>query len=136
MEELSNGLMCGQFYKGYPIYRDQLGWQPEQFREARSFVSKEIFDYEIVRVGLNLSFYYFDNDTFYGLHTERFPIEFKILPRDRTQEFLGDQCHCDTHEDGEVLFSFQDREEIWNGVQIDGKSLEEVLERSFIVGLD
>lgn len=120
---------------GRHIYVDQLGWQPEERKEARTSVSKEIFEYEVVRVGLNMSFYYIDNDTFYGIHTERTPIEFKILPRDRSEPFIGWQCEGDTHDEGEVLYSFNNAEEIWDAVRIDEKTLEEVLERSVILDL-
>ena len=124
------------FYgEGKHVYADQLGWQPEERKEARTSVSKEIFEYEIVRVGLNMSFYYLDNDTFYGIHTEQLPIEFKILPRDKNEPFIGWQCDGDTHEDGEVLYSFNNADEIWDTVRIDGKTLEEVLERSLILDL-
>jgi len=49
---------------------------------------------------------------------------------------LGWQCDCDTHDDGQVLFSFVDAADIWDNVLIDGKRLDEVLERSFITALN
>lgn len=121
---------------GKHIYVDELGWRLEERREARSSVSKEIFFFEVVEVGLNLSFYYIDNDTFYGIHSEELPIEVKELPRDRTEPFIGWQCEGDTHDDGIVLYSFDKPEDIWDNVRIDGKTLEEVLERSYIIGLN
>jgi len=125
------------FYgEGKHLYEDQLGWQPEERREARSSVSKEIFEYEVVQVGLNLSFYYLDNDTFYGIHTERTPIEFKVLPRDLSELYIGWQCEGNTHDDGKVLYSFERAEDIWDTVKINGKTLEEVIERSLILGLN
>ena len=125
------------FYaKGEHLYDDELGWQECERVEARSNVSKKIFWHHVVDVGLNLAFYYVDNDTFYGLHTERLPIEFKILPRDRSIESIASQCECDTHADGEVLYQFDSREEIWDTVKINGKSLEEVLNRSTIITLN
>ena len=120
---------------GEHIYEDQLGWDEEAQRSAGSYNSKEIFDMMVVKIGLNLGFYYIDNDTFYGLHTECYPIEFKILPRDRSEEFIGWQCDGDTHNDGEVLASFDDEHNIWDNIKIDGKSLEEVLRRSYIITL-
>ena len=121
---------------GKHIYVDELGWRPEERQEARSSVSKEIFDFEVVEVGLNLAFYYIDTDTFYGIHSEEFPIEVKELPRDRTEPYIGWQCDGDTHDDGTVLYSFDKPEDIWDSVRIDGKTLEEVLERSYIIGLN
>lgn len=74
------------------LYSDMLGWRTEDKKEARSFVSKDIFKYMIVDVGWNLAFYYVDGDTFYGIHTEWLPIEVKILPRDRAEPYIGLQC--------------------------------------------
>ena len=122
--------------KGKHLYKDQLGWPLYAKKEAGSLVSKKIFEFQVVEVGLNLSFYYVDNDTFYGIHRERYPIECKILPRDRTEEYIYWQCQCNTHDDGEVIASFDDEHDIWDNLRIDGKSLEEVLRRSFITGLN
>ena len=107
----------------------------EAKREAGSVVSREIFRVEVERIGFNLGFYYLDNDTFYGIHTEGDPIDCKILPRDRTKPYIGWQCNGDTHRDGEIIASFDEVEEIWDGLKIDGKSLEDVLERSYIMFL-
>lgn len=99
-------------------------------------VRKKIFEVEVVEVGLNLAFYYVDNDTFYGIHTESYPIECKILPRDRTEKYIGWQCQADTHLDGEVIASFDDEHQIWDNLRIGGKSLEEVISRSYIMALN
>ena len=119
------------------LYLDQLGWTTREKQEARSFVSKEIFEFEVVNVGLNLAFYYVDNDTFYGIHTECIPIEVKALPRDKdASPYINGQCKGDTHADGEIIFSCEDRRQLWDGIKIDDKSLEEVLSRSYIVTLN
>ena len=119
------------------LYIDQLGWTTREKQEARSFISKEIFDFEVVKVGLNLAFYYVDNDTFYGIHTECLPIEVKVLPRDKNiSPYINSQCKGDTHAEGEVIFSCNDRRELWDGIRIDGKTLEEVLMRSFIITMN
>lgn len=119
------------------LYIDQLGWTTREKQEAQSFVSKEIFDFEVVKVGLNLAFYYVDNDTFYGIHTECLPIEVKVLPRDKNDSpYINSQCKGDTHAEGEVIFSCNDRKELWDGIRIDGKTLEDVLIRSFIVTMN
>ncbi len=120
---------------GKHIYEDQLGWTLDEKKEAGSLVSERIFEVEVVEVGLNLAFYYVDNDTFYGIHTECYPIECKILPRDRTQKYIGWQCMADTHADGKVVASFDDEHEIWGNLRIDGKCLEEVISRSYIMSL-
>lgn len=135
--EKNRKIAIPDFYgAGEHIYEDELGWRLEDKKEAGSCVSREIFRYHVEEVGLNLSFYYIDNDTFYGIHSECYPIEVKILPRDRTEKFIGWQATGDTHVDGEVIASFADEHDIWDNLKIDGKSLEEVLERSYIIGLN
>lgn len=127
-------IVLPNFYgEGRHVYEDQLGWQKDAKEDSGSLVSREIFRFEIEEVGFNLAFYYLDNDTFYGIHTERYPIECKILPRDRTEKYIGWQCECDTHDDGEVVASFDDEHDIWDNLKIDGHSLEEVLARSYII---
>ena len=125
------------FGKGEHLYEDQLGWSKREILEARSFVSKEIFNFEVVTVGVNMAFYYVDKSTFYGIHTESIPINVKILPKDDPEcPYVNYQCKGDTHVQGEVLFSFQHREDLWDGVKIEGESLEEVLNRSYIISLN
>lgn len=129
-------IVLPNFYgEGKHVYDDQLDWQPYMKEEARSYTSKGNFDFHVVRVGLNLAFYYLDDDTFYGIHTEEYPIEVKILPRDRSKKYIGCQCDANTHDDGEVIASFDDEHDIWDNLKIGGKSLEEVLHRSFIMTL-
>lgn len=117
------------------VYEDMLGWHEEDRIEAQSAVSRKIFEFEILYLGCNFAFYYIDNDTFYGLHTEASPIEFKILPRDRSQPYIGWQYDGDTYKQGEVLYEFEDDEieEMWDTIKIDGKNLEDVIERSYIL---
>ena len=81
MEAVNRTIALANFYgDGKHLYQDELGWWPSVKEEAHSQISRDIFEYEIVHIGLNLAFYYIDNDTCYGLHTESLPIEFKILP--------------------------------------------------------
>lgn len=140
MEELSinkRTIVVKDFWgPGKHVYEDQLGWSLDEKKEAGSLVSKKIFEVEIVEVGLNIAFYYVDNDTFYGIHTECYPIECKILPRDRKEKYIGWQCKADTHADGQVIASFDDEHDIWDNLRIDGKNLEEVLSRSYIMALN
>ena len=125
------------FGEGEHLYEDQLGWSKKEKQEARSFISKDIFEFEVVTVGLNMAFYYVDNDTFYGIHTESLPVEVKVLPRDNPDSpYIHFQCKGDTHVSGEVIFSCGDSKELWDGVKIDGKTLEEVLNRSLIITLN
>ena len=125
------------FGDGEHLYEDQLGWSELEKKEAKSDDIKEIFDFEVVLVGLNLAFYYVDDGRFYGIHTESLPIKVKILPLDRPErQYINSQCRGDTHVDGEVIFSCRDPKELWDGVRIGGKPLGEVLSRSYIITLN
>ena len=138
MEKITRKIAVPDFYgEGKPVYEDELGWWKETKEEAHSLVSRDIFEYEIVKTGLNLAFYYVDDGICYGLHTESLPIEFKILPMDKASKYPCWQCDFDTHDDGEVLYSFNELSmKIWDTVRIDGKGLGEVLDRSVIMTLD
>lgn len=126
------------FYgSGENIYVDQLGWQDSEKKEARSLISKEIWEYFICTVGMNISFYFPENDTFYGLHTEEIPYTLYKLPRDRKlSPYVGLQCDGDTHKYGEVVIKSNDRESLWDTINIDGHSLEYVLNNSYIIKLN
>lgn len=126
------------FYgRGNNIYIDQLGWQVAEKKEARSLISKEIWEYFICIVGLNISFYFPENDTFYGLHTEEIPYTLYKLPRDKNASpYIGLQCSGDTHEYGEIVYESLDRDKLWDGIHIDGHSLEYVLNHSYILKLN
>jgi len=134
--DIKRKVVVPNFYgEGKHIYEDQLGWQLQTKQEAGSVVSREIFKFEVERVGLNLGFYYVDDDTFYGIHREQYPIDVKILPRNRSEEYIGWQCNGDTHLDRGVIASFDDERDIWDNLKINDHSLEDVLARSYILYL-
>lgn len=121
---------------GNHLYKDQLGWTNCDKEEAHSLVSKDVWDYQVCLIGLNIAFYYPGNDTFYGLHTEMWPHVFYELNRDRNKgESICEQCTKDTHDGGKPLYSFENIYDAWDTIKIDGKSLEEVLDASYIVML-
>lgn len=136
--EINRKVIIKDFFgKGKNLYEDQLGWTKREKTEARSLFSKDIFDFEIVKVGLNMAFYYVDADKFYGIHTEESPVVVKELTRDNpTSPYINSQCSGDTHAQGNVLFTFNRPEDIWEGTMIEGKTLEEVLRRSYIITLN
>lgn len=122
---------------GEHIYADELGFRKEMKEEARTYVNREVFRYHVERVGLNLAFYDPVTDNFYGIHTETWPINVKILPRNRKESpYIGWQCESDTHDDGIIISSFEDVRDIWDNLRIKGDCLETVLLRSYITALN
>lgn len=130
-------IVLRDFYRdGKHVYEDMLGWRKINKEEARSLVSKEIYDFYVTRAGLKLGFYYLDDDNFYGINREVWPYKVYKLFRDLSEKHLGYQTSVDKLcDDGEVIASFDDENEIWDNLSINGKTLEEVLERSYIMAL-
>lgn len=122
---------------GKHVYRDELGWSDEDRREARSNVSREIFEYNM-SIGRNLTFYFIDNDTFYEFFGELDHIELVKPPRDMNEEDIGWQCDSASHypTECELVQRYERDEDIWPNTLIDGKSLDYVLDHSFFVELN
>jgi hypothetical protein len=123
------------FGEGQNLEAYQLGWNLDSKLEAKSCVSKKIFDFYIEEMGMNMIFYYVEDGNFYGIHTEICPtpfFRFKKFPCKYTNDALEGQ---DTHDyqDGEILYWVEENQKIWDVVKINGKSLEEVIQNSYIV---
>ena len=125
------------FGMGQPLLSTQLGWTIEQKKEAKSSVSRKIFDYFVERLQRNLIFYYVKDGNFYGIHSENCPTPVFIFKKDKSEDSTFDQLVGDTHDydEGEILYMVPCDEKIWDVVKIDGKSLEEVLQDSYIVNI-
>jgi hypothetical protein len=125
------------FGEGKNLEAWQLGWQPENRRETKSSVSKKIFDTYIEIGHFNMIFYYLEDGNFYGIHAENCPIpifRFKKVAHTYPISQIEDQ---DTHDyaDGEILYMIPSGESVWETVKIGGKSLEEVIQNSYIVNI-
>lgn len=115
------------------IYDDQLGFDEENSREARSNNPHTIFMYYMDIVRLQMVFYYIEDDTFYAIATMVQPIKVKKLPRFREiSKYVGYQCDCDADDDGEILGMYETVQDIWDNCTINGKHLDEVLRHSYI----
>lgn len=125
------------FGKGEPLMAYQLGWDIGNRIEAKSSVSKKIFEYYVEDLGRNLIFYYLEDGNFYGIHAESCPTPVFRFNKDDSEEVVIDQLKGDTHdfEDGEIICWVDSEHNIWDEVRIDGKSLEQVLQRSYIVNI-
>lgn len=82
-------------------------------------------------------FYYLGDENFYGIHTEISPtpvFRFKKVEALYEDDKIGEQ---DTHDyyKGDILYWVDDQHNIWDIVKIDGKSLEEIIQHSYIVNI-
>ena len=81
--------------------------------------------------------YYLDDDSFYGINREVWPYKGYRLFRDLSIKHLGYQTSVDNFcDEGEVIASFDDVNDILDNLRINGKTLEEVLERSYIMAIN
>lgn len=137
-------VLIQNFYKyggDHAVYESDLGWQDWAVRDVGYTESSKLFYYYIVEVGLNMLFYYVDDGWFYTIETEKEPnIEVRRIYKDPNWdgEYLTYSVEDGvmTCSDGEILYILHRREDIWDTVKINGKSLEEVLARSVIMDLD
>lgn len=125
------------FGKDQNLEAYQLGWDLDTKVEAKSSVSRKIFEYFVEELQRNLIFYYVKDGNFYGIHSENCPTPVFIFKKDKSEDFIFDQLVGDTHDydEGEILYMVPCDEKIWDVVKIDEKSLEEVLENSYIVNI-
>lgn len=125
------------FGPGKNLERWQLGWSVDNRIEAKTSVSRKIFEYYVEDGGFNIVFFYLGDGRFYGIHAEECPTPVFRFKKEEA-EYLYDQLgNQDTHDydDGEILYNVPCDKKIWNVVRIDGKSLEEVLQNSYIVNI-
>lgn len=125
------------FGQGQHLEAWQLGWQQDEKAEAKSSVSKKVFNYFVEEMARNMIFFYLVDGNFYGIHAEECPTPVFCFKKEKGNciyDQLGDQ---DTHDyaDGEILYKVPCDESVWDTVKIDGKSLEEVLQNSYIVNI-
>lgn len=126
------------FGSGKHLEAWQLGWDIENRIEAKSSVSKKIFEYYVNELGMNIIFYYLGDGNFYGIHSEICPtpvFRFKKIQADYIYDELGTQ---DTHdyECGDILYQVDSNQDLWDTIKIDGKPLEEILQNSYIVNIN
>lgn len=124
------------------LYEDELGWAESSKKAARSDFSEYVFRYWVEEVGLNILFYWLEDQNFYAIKTEDTPIEVvRIYPNpnwDGKCELTkaGSDVGPTTESEGEIIQTYEDPSEIWSNLSISGVSLEKILERSVIIDMD
>lgn len=124
------------------LAKEDLGWSDMIKRDAQSDYPETIFRYIVEVVGLNILFYWLKDRNWYTIETEKDPIEVRrIYPNpkwDGKCEFMkaGPEGGPHTSSAGEVLATFDEPIQLWNGLFINGVPIGEVLEDSVITDLD
>lgn len=107
------------FGKDQNLEAYQLGWDLDTKVEAKSSVSRKIFEYFVEELQRNLIFYYVKDGNFYGIHSENCPTPVFIFKKDKSEDFIFDQLVGDTHDydEGEILYMVPCDEKIWDVVK-------------------
>lgn len=114
---------------------DDIGWDIVRRREAGSDKTKDIFDYYVGCLGMDLSLYYLDKDRFYYIDM----MNGEVALRRENPLWDGKYDYervsvydCQGDKEAEDSFAFDSVEQLWNKFNIDGKPLSYVLEHSVI----
>ncbi len=136
--KLNHAVIVANFFgEGKNLEAWQLGWQPENRKETKSSVSKKIFNTYVMVCHFNMIFYYVEDGNFYGIHAENCPIPvFRFKKADsRYPIYQIENQDTQDYKEGELLYMIQCDESVWDTVQLDGKSLEAILQNSYIVNI-
>ena len=127
----------------YRLYESQLGFDRDAaFHVACEFDQKTIFQEMAVRMGLNVVFYWVDDNNMYVIFNETTPSQIRKIPvkvHKRGLSIEDKYGDLDSHNEGEVVATFyRDRSTknslVWNTLKINGVPIREVLKRSVILG--
>jgi len=124
------------------VRKSDLGWSDYMKEDAQSDYPETIFRYVVEILGFNILFYWLKDKQWYTIETEKTPIEVRrIYPNpnwDGKKEITKAGLHGmpSTCSEGEIIATFDEPIEIWNGLRISGVPIGEVLENSVITDLD
>lgn len=119
------------------LYEDQLGFTEKDRQNAGGLnTARDIFITLLDECHFELGFFHVDSGKNYFIATLEKPIQLLELPRDtRKSQFAEFQCDSTAYEFGNVIATFEKAEDIWNNFRIDGKSMEDIISRSYITWL-
>lgn len=124
------------------LYADDLGWGDSLKRAAKSDYPEYIFRYCVEDVGYNILFYWLQDRNFYTIETELTPIEARRIYPNPNWDGKCEWQKADsdvgpsTASAGEVIATFDNPTQIWNGLKINGVPIGDVLDNSVIIDLD
>lgn len=124
------------------VAQEDLGWSEYMEKDAQSDNPETIFRFVVEILGLNILFYWIKDHNWYTIETEKDPIEVRRIylnPHwDGKCEYFksGLEGYPQTCSKGDLLATFEEPSQLWNGLKIDGISIGKVLEDSVIATLD
>ena len=119
------------------VRRSDLGWHDSDYEDAETHNPKGVFDFYWKHC-FSMVFYYPLENNFYELFMEGEPFKFWRVNKknDWNGEWICEQISWNEHEEGEVLFTFDDDTDLWKLIKINGKPIGDVLAESLIVEIN
>lgn len=119
------------------VYSDELGWREDDYLDAESRNPEDVFNYHW-RHYHSIVFYYVGDGNFYELFMEGHPFKFwRVRKRgDWDGKWICDMITWNNHEEGEVLFEFDDDTDLWNELKLNGLPIGEVIKNSVIAEIN
>lgn len=115
----------------------QLGWSKSDFIDAQSRDPKDVFNYFWHNFN-SIIFYYPKDGNFYELFMESTPFKFwRINPKSNWDgKWIVEKISWNEHEEGDVLFTFNDDTDLWNTLKVCNKPIGDVIAQSVIVEIN
>lgn len=119
------------------IYNNELGWSEDDYLDAESRDPEEVFNY-YWRHCFSIVFYNISDGNFYELFMEGHPFKFWRIPRKENWDgkWICDMINWNSHEEGEVLFEFDDDTDLLNKLKLNGVPIVDVISNSVIAEIN
>lgn len=121
-----------------PIITTQnLGWRKSDFLDAMSYDPETVFNYFWHNFN-SIVFYYPKDHNFYELFMEGCPFKFWRIPtkKDWNGRWIVDKISWNEHDEGIVLFTFDNHTDLWSELKVDGTPIGEVIANSIIAEIN
>lgn len=131
-------IILSNWHRDDPVlYASNLGWQKSDYLDAGTYDDKQVFDY-YWKHAFSIVFYYIVDGEFYELFMEDSPFKFwKVRQRpDWDGKWISEKIAWNEHEEGEVLFTFDDSTNLWVELKVKGVSIGDVLAKSLIAEIN
>ncbi len=116
------------------LYSDEIGWRESLRPDNFLTDTKRIFDFHVKHYGFDLVLFFLDDNRFYycDMHNGEV-LRLDINPQwDGTYQYQMSDPVNKHWFDNEVLFEFDDAQQLWSEFTLDGHNLKYVIEHSVV----
>lgn len=119
------------------VRQSALGWRQADFQDAGSDDPQQVFNFYWKHC-FSIIFYYVKDGHFYELFMEDNPFKFWRVNKktDWDGKWISRQIAWNEHEEGEVLFTFDDDTDLWHELKLNGVPIGDVLADSLIAEIN